>query len=117
MHFSFVLTPSLVDVVKNSQQCSKRASAIHILCIKVFNISSNNCLAKGHEYKGGTAAMQHSRDFSENGKITKLLPRIGMAYEMYGIIREYEDETGESHPDARSAEGCDSPCRIQVQAL
>ena len=35
----------------------------------------------------------------------------------YGIIREYEDETGESQPDARSAEGCDSPCRIRVRAL
>ena len=30
---------------------------------------------------------------------------------MYGIIREYEDETGESQPDVRRAEGCDSPCR------
>ena len=35
----------------------------------------------------------------------------------YGIIREYEDETGKSQPDARSAEGCDSPCRIRVRAL
>ena len=35
----------------------------------------------------------------------------------YGIIREYEDETGESQPNARSAEGCDSPCRIRVRAL
>ena len=35
----------------------------------------------------------------------------------YGIIREYKDETGESQPDARSAEGCDSPCRIRVRAL
>ena len=37
--------------------------------------------------------------------------------EKYGIIREYEDETGESQPDARSTEGCDSPCRIRVRAL
>ena len=35
----------------------------------------------------------------------------------YGIIREHEDETGESQPDARSVEGCDSPCRIRVRAL
>ena len=38
-------------------------------------------------------------------------------YNRYGIIREYEDDTGESQPDARSAKGCDSPCRIRVRAL
>ena len=38
---------------------------------------------------------------------------------MYGIIREYEDEAGarESQPDARSAEGCDSPGPMRAGAL
>ena len=36
---------------------------------------------------------------------------------MYGIVREYQDETGESQPDARGTEGCDSPCQIRVRAL
>ena len=40
-----------------------------------------------------------------------------VAAKKYGTIRECKDETGESQPDACSAEGCDSPCRIRVRAL
>ena len=34
-----------------------------------------------------------------------------------GIKQEYECETGVSQPDARSAEGCDTPRRTRVRAV